>query len=609
MRDQIVARDRMRITDGWEPIVRKIEQYTLEIFWLEAAFQHNTLTITGQVATEAVRRYIEELARSYPEASKVNIDIEVTAPFSPAGDIEYFGSPSKGIAGNSKDTRVTGNVTVDTDRTVRRFPAISSDEQPRPGDVFRFEVNLDRTRHDNTEAEAIELSDLEAGWKTLDVDVEVNSKHLRFASGANTGTITIVRNGNSLPARFEATVDPDLAGEGVRVLAAFELQGRFTGAARREFAIQKPDATAAPRIATPADPPKGSMGLAIGAAAPELTLKILKADDKGTYIWSCSAPREHKSGGGRASELVGLGDTTREFAQTLLNACPTLAPGVHAGVLQGIGEDIWKRAPNAFKDLYFHLNDVLGPHFPIQIITDEPYVPWEMMRPQNGNDVEWDHLYLAHPITRWFADYEMAMPRKLNRGIVATCVPSYTGKATLQFAAEEAEFLVASYGAQRIGATCGEFVAFWTDKMPSQPVGILHFAGHGIAADGTTAAAISMSDGEISAFQVNSSVKLGRRDSTFVVLNACEVGATSVKLGLADGWAAKLLENRFGGVMAPIWAVQDRPASLVVRDHISQIMAGASLGQAMLSARRTHKATSATPFAYLVYGDVMARMT
>jgi hypothetical protein len=112
----------------------------------------------------------------------------------------------------------------------------------------------------------------------------------------------------------------------------------------------------------------------------------------------------------------------------------------------------------------------------------------------------------------------------------------------------------------------------------------------------------------VSCNEVHSGVKLGKLYGTFVVLNACKTGVVQYQLGLASGWAASLTGRGFGGVLAPIWAVQDECASMVVRDYLNDFMGGTPLGRAMLVARAARRQDSSTPYAYVAHGDVMASM-
>jgi CHAT domain-containing protein len=147
------------------------------------------------------------------------------------------------------------------------------------------------------------------------------------------------------------------------------------------------------------------------------------------------------------------------------------------------------------------------------------------------------------------------------------------------------------------------FTKFWSTDLPEEPVAILHFAGHG---ENKPDPRIRLTDGHVSCDDVHGGVTLGRRDGTFVVLNACETGNADFKLGLVSGWAANLTDAEFGGVLAPLWKVEDAHASAVVQEYLGQFCRGVPMGQALLQARKAVRDASSTPFAYICHGDVTA---
>jgi hypothetical protein len=213
---------------------------------------------------------------------------------------------------------------------------------------------------------------------------------------------------------------------------------------------------------------------------------------------------------------------------------------------------------------------------------------------------------MTHPICRWSAAFALDMPPRLKRGSIASFVPDYGPATVLPSAIAEGHWLVSSLGANAMPATVDAFTRFWTTDLPDRPVSVLHFAGHG---SNKPVPSIAMLDGDVSRDDINSAVKLGGRDRTSVVLNACEVGAAEVRLGLASGWTERLIKHSFGGVLAPLWKVEDDCASQVVRTYLEKFYRrGIPMGMAMMQAREAHRAASATPYAYICHGDVNATM-
>jgi CHAT domain len=281
--------------------------------------------------------------------------------------------------------------------------------------------------------------------------------------------------------------------------------------------------------------------------------------------------------------------------------------------LRGIGENIWAATPRCFKDLYSELRGRYGARFPIQIVTDEPHVPWEMMYPDaNAGFEQADHLFMTHPIARWFCVVEGGMRERFERGLIASFVPDYADGTELPAALAEGRQLVKEFGAQARTATYDSFTGFLCDDMPRERVSVLHFAGHaalaGEAGD-SRQEGLRMVDGWVSSSEIHGGVKLGERDNPFAVLNACSAGASVQPLGVLGGWPSGLAERGFAGILAPVWAVQDEHASSVALHQLAGLIKGQMLGETMLDARVCYRNASATPYAYLCYGDVMARMT
>lgn len=569
---------------GWTAAAARLVRIRPHVFEVHALASSGAITLSGNVVSEEVKDLIEEIFRDYDHKANLTNAIEVTAPFRSAG---YDDDGFEIKAAQPREIAV-----------FKRYPAFVPRSRPVLGKPFRFEVDLVQTVNDQPAIRVEIPEDL------VTIDVQIVSAQLFFADNFDRRKVVVERDGTSIAARFEAEV-VELTDDGfVDVQASFMCRGRFSGTGRQRFKADPPPADAQQAAASGG----GSSDLWIfpSVGRPELTIQILKVGDT-RWTWVLDAPRGFKLGTRQRNEIVDLGDT-REFATRLLSECPDMEQGQHAGRLRGIGEQIWAAAPAVFRTLYKDMREKFGAAFTIQIVTAEPFIPWEMMFPDAQSGIAApDHLFMTHPMGRWYASSGGIMPPAFERGSIASFVPEYPPKSrqALPAAIEEGEWLVTNVGAEAQNASRAGFVSFWTTDLPSRRVAVLHFAGHG---DIEQTPRIKLSDGSVYCSEVNGDVKLGERDHPFVVLNACETGGGAFGLGMVSGWAANLIAREFGGLLAPQWKVEDNCASQVVRDFIASFHKGVPIGTAMLRARAAQRAASPTAFAYVCHGDVNARM-
>ncbi|MGX1007065.1 hypothetical protein AB7M69_001422 [Bradyrhizobium japonicum] len=566
----------------WAFAAGKLARLRPYVFEIHAESASGTIALSGSVVSEDIKDVIEEVFRDYDPDARLTNDIEVTAPFRSAEHDDDFGTA---------EARPKQTVVVD------RYPRFESGQQPSLGERFRFRVDLAQDANDQPPFRM----ELPHDWTTVSVDSQIVSAHLRFADGADRRKIVIERDGRSIAAQFEAEVVGVTDDGLVEIQAVFNCRGRFSGIAKSSFkAVERKEA----QRETPSAP--AAISIHPAATSPDLTIQILSVGATKSWIWVLDAPKAKNLGKPGRSEVVDLGDA-ESFATDLLKECPDLQTGRHQGKLRGIGEKIWAATPETFRSLYADMRREFGPAFSIQIVTDEPHVPWEMMHPNAQSGIaDPDHLFMTHPVSRWYASIKGRMWPSFAPGSVASFVPVYEqgSRPALQAAIEEGRWLVSTLGAEAKDPTWKSFTTFWSTAMPDERVAVLHFAGHGL----NQPARIRLSDGYVSCDEVNGSVGLGVRDHPFVVLNACETGGGDFRLGLVSGWAASLTTNEFGGVLAPLWRVEDECASQVVRSYLGSFCKGVPIGVAMLRARAAQRDASATPFAYVCHGDVNARL-
>ncbi|TXM73735.1 CHAT domain-containing protein [Methylobacterium sp. WL69] len=586
--------------EPWSRIRSSIYTLAREIFRLDVSLAEKAITLSGRVTSEKVKSSIAALFRGVSES--LRNDLEVTAPFKSA---------------NVPWIETAAVLPAESAASLRRFPTVTPNGDARPGEAYQFEVDLAATPDGVTEGGVVEVKDLPAGWTEMQVAVEAFCDWIVFETpSGNEGIVTILSDGTSRPAVFRGTIRPDAdVGKAYKLTVTFDQEGRHAGSAVRRIRIEKGTATGTPEAEVVAPAAVRGVELVRDVRSPILTIKIIEDSDSRDLTWSLSPERGPVPF--RTMMLAGkinLKGDPADFARELLQTCPDLRPGrAHISVLRGIGETIWKATPPCFKELYAELRERHGPRFSIQIVTNEPHVPWEMMHPDaEAGFPDADHLFMTHPIARWFGGNEGGMRNGFERGRIVSFVPRYPPDSALPAAIAEGERLISEFGAVSGLATCDGLRDFLSKATPGQPVSMLHFAGHanppGAGSDGTKQG-LRMSDGWMSHREVHGGVNLGMEDGTFVMLNACSVGFANHTLGVVGGWPASLAMRGFGGILAPIWAVQDEHASSVVHDHMAGLLKGRTLGETMLDARVCYRNASATPFAYLCHGDVMARMS
>lgn len=498
-----------------------------------------------------------------------------------------------------------------------RYPSIETDAPPAPGAKLAFTVDLLRKETTHTQGGALAIAGLAPDWKTLELTVVLACPRIRF-DGEGRGKVTIRRNAASTPAQIKGRVAAGARpGETITVAATFFDGTRFCGAAARSFTVAAKDALpAAPAAAVAAAPqPERTRGTIVaepGVRGPDLTVRISTDEDaKNKLTWQVETVRFD----GLPPKLratAKLDSDTRSEATELFAEFAQLERGQHRNRIEGFGDRLWQRAPQMFRDVYWALWDHYRRRLTIQFISDEPYLPWELMRPARADDSEvHPPLALKHAVARWIERWDGYMRNQLPGGAVFTIAPKYaTASRRLPRAQTEAQMLIERFGAQRVEGTRGDVTAL-LQSAPAAPVAVLHFAGHGVFAPGaSTESIIKLEDGALAASEVGRpEVRLGKACRTLVFFNACEVGATGSIFGEVGGWGDAFLGRQFGGFIAPLWSVDDEDASVVATELLEGIVERREpIGEVLRAVREKHGDVSPTFYSYLYYGDVTAHL-
>ena len=148
--------------------------------------------------------------------------------------------------------------------------------------------------------------------------------------------------------------------------------------------------------------------------------------------------------------------------------------------LKGAGRQLFDAAPANFKSLYWNLVDAGCPPETIAIVSDEPYIPWELMIPhrrRKGRSESSEALGVAAMVGRWVLGDGCAGPQHLPLSDSIVIAPRYRGKNALPHAEEEASYVIEHFPGLRIEPATLETI---DEAFGRHRGSILHLSCHGV---------------------------------------------------------------------------------------------------------------------------------
>jgi CHAT domain-containing protein len=264
-----------------------------------------------------------------------------------------------------------------------------------------------------------------------------------------------------------------------------------------------------------------------------------------------------------------------------------------------LGESLQKRSPS------------------ILILTDEPYIPWELALVPSQNASSGQRRYLGEiaEVGRWPINDRQETPRaKLNASnLHAFAAESYSGagnRKDLLEAVKEREFLVETFGAIPHAATRPVIDEWLRSTQTSEET--VHMALHGYSDPRASDQGLILGDGEILTPQLLLGVQSGgsARAYSLVFLNACQTGTGGESLGQVAGFPGTLARNGAGAVIAPLWEVDDREArDFAEKFYEKTLNDRMQVGNALKSLRqRSPGERGIARLAYIFYGHPLLQL-
>jgi CHAT domain-containing protein len=258
----------------------------------------------------------------------------------------------------------------------------------------------------------------------------------------------------------------------------------------------------------------------------------------------------------------------------------------------------------------------------VEIVSWEPYIPWELVRLRDPDSGEIDERFLA----------EYGLVRKL---------PDHMPSRTLPMA--KWVYLGATFPQNSL-PTVGAELSYFTDASPTSLLGhgitpaalpatadafyeavaagdfdVLHISCHGESKhEAIDQATLIIGDEippggsqkrlvQVDTVTVKAEARLQQRHP-LVFLNACETGQIGPVLTAWGGWPNVFLRQGAGAFVGTSWSVYDNPAASFATTFYNTMLAGKTLVEAANAARAEAKNWGDVSWlAFKVYGHPQAR--
>lgn len=355
------------------------------------------------------------------------------------------------------------------------------------------------------------------------------------------------------------------------------------------------------------------------AEPPDLLVRIAHKPGTYSYHWSCLSP--HLDFDPSLEATITLSGNAQTFVNHLFEPFATIQLDTHKhATLKGICEEIYDGTPEIFKQAYWRLSeaakDGVFEFNNILFISDEPYIPWELMRvtdPQHQDEAE--ILSITHSVGRWLAGSSNYLTQQINvQRMVATGSDYVDQKHIPNLPHVEAEMqqLTSRYQAETVPLN-SEAVLGFLQNGSAQAV---HFACHGRMSMRTPYKSEllmedhpqSITPPSISAYEVETG--LGA-EHPLIFLNACQSGAMADSVSLVSGFPAAFLKAGASAVICPLWTVDDEQANVIAQLFYEAAFEqpGMTLGEIMQRIhQRWETEQQLTYLAYVLYGDPQTRV-
>lgn len=258
----------------------------------------------------------------------------------------------------------------------------------------------------------------------------------------------------------------------------------------------------------------------------------------------------------------------------------------------------------------------------VQIVSWEPYIPWELVRLRDPDSGDLDDRFLAeYGLVRTLADDMPPRALPLDKWVfLGATFPM----GTFPPVGAELDYFTGTSpdNLQKHGITPTALPATrdaFYEALAAGDFDVLHISCHAespqqsidraklIIGDETPPGSTQARLVEVDTITVAAEARLKPR-RPLVFLNACETGRTGAVLTAWGGWPNVFLRAGAGAFVGSSWAVRDKPAAAFATAFYNAMLTGQTLAEAATAARTAAKLLGdASWLAFKVYGHPRAR--
>ena len=558
---------------------------------------------------------------SYDVDVAINLGMNCGAALG-VGDLRYGGSglEDDGIPVYSRSQDIEKlsphqilDNSVSSPKPLTRYPNLDCPDKTILNQRFSLTVELLLDKpEDQPESASVNIED--TGTDKLP-EVEVVLSHSGFdLEGSNTQIIEVERDDDS-SVRF--VLIPRKLGQH-KIKVQFYQNGKPIGKSVRNVLVSEQPVTV--EVPQPDQPNDIELKTTLTIPPQDLELYIDLADDNRTLSFGLHSVKPeidyHRTKLGKVtlqgSPLEKMQSVYKEMTQ-LAQRTPTTDEDKQWAEhrLESVGNELWDELiPERLKQEYWKFKSRVKS---VLITSEEPWIPWEMIKPyrdnddgEQENDLFWCQQFA---ISRWLSGAGTAdeLDMKNTRSIAPKQVNLPSVKEEIAFLESLAD----------LRSTVTPLTSFSTrtqvlDSLKNEDLSILHFACHGLF-DSTSPddSAITLSDGALRPSDIR--VKFGgKRQRPLIFINACHGGRAEFSFTGLGGWADRLVNARAGAFIGAMWEVSDKLALQFAKTFYTALLqdnktTAESFRQAREEIRQLAPYNS-TWLAYTLYADPEGRV-